>query len=342
MNSNQSTRFKLFDGAAIRALPPLKWRIKNVFPAQGLAVIYGSSGSGKSFLALDMCCAIAEGRPWFGNPTESTNIIYVCLEGEEGFRSRVAAWETANERTLPSNLQFIFSEIGLTNPQDLQDLSEVTPSGAVVVIDTLNRATPSSDENSSKDMGQILVSAKKLQRLTKGLLVLVHHTGKNVDAGMRGHSSLHSAADAAIEVSRKNDTRHWKSAKVKDGTDGTAFSFRLRTVSFVTNTLNEEQTSCVILEDTSKTDLQKVKLPSGANQKAAIETLRPLFADGSFNHFGAPDDAPCVELQRAITSVAERLTCPSDRRNTLAQSTITSLINNGTLGCHEGWLWLAT
>lgn len=38
------------------------WLIKGLLPAAGLAVTYGPSGSGKSFLALDAALHIAGGR----------------------------------------------------------------------------------------------------------------------------------------------------------------------------------------------------------------------------------------------------------------------------------------
>lgn len=87
----------------------------------------------------------------------------------------------------------------------------------VVMIDTLNRAAPDMDENSSRDMGMALEGCKQLQALTGGLVALVAHTGKDVTKGLRGHSSLFAALDAAIEVSRDDTQRQWKSGKVKDG-----------------------------------------------------------------------------------------------------------------------------
>ena len=42
------------------------WLIKGLLPATGLAVTYGPSGSGKSFLALDAALHIAGGRAWAG------------------------------------------------------------------------------------------------------------------------------------------------------------------------------------------------------------------------------------------------------------------------------------
>jgi hypothetical protein len=86
-------------------------------------------------------------------------------------------------------------------------------SGGVLCLDTLNRAAPTADENSSRDMGEILEAAKRLQAATGGLVVLVHHTGKDSSRGLRGHSSLFAAMDAAVEVSRDGDRHTFESAE---------------------------------------------------------------------------------------------------------------------------------
>jgi hypothetical protein len=37
-----------------------------ILPSEGLAAMYGPSGSGKSFLAFDLGVSITEGSDWFG------------------------------------------------------------------------------------------------------------------------------------------------------------------------------------------------------------------------------------------------------------------------------------
>jgi hypothetical protein len=221
-------RYKLLGADDLRDLPPLAWCVRGVLPAVGLAGLYGPSASGKSFLALDMAAAIAEGRRWFDCRVEAAPVVYAALKGEGGFRLRVAAWEAHTGHALPDSLAMVLQSFKLTEPQDVADLAAVVPAGAVVFLDTLNRAAPTADENSSKDMGEILDAAKRLQRLINGLVVLVHHTGKDATKGLRGHSSLFAALDAAVEVSRDGERREWKVAKSKDGQDGDAHPFKLQ------------------------------------------------------------------------------------------------------------------
>ena len=45
----------------LKELPSTKWRVKSLLPEHGLASIYGPSGSGKSFLALDLMASMVAG-----------------------------------------------------------------------------------------------------------------------------------------------------------------------------------------------------------------------------------------------------------------------------------------
>lgn len=339
-------RYKLLGGDELRNLPPLAWRVRGVLPAVGLAALYGPSASGKSFLAFDMAAAIAEGQRWFDCRVEAAPVVYAALEGEAGFKLRAQAWETSRGRALPDGLRMMLQPFKLTDGQDVLDLAAVVPAGAVVVVDTLNRAAPTADENSSRDMGEILEAAKTLQTLTRGLVVLVHHTGKNAAAGLRGHSSLFAAMDAAIEVSREGDRREWKVAKSKDGIDGEACPFKLAVEVLGTEPTGEAITSCVVVRDTAVEDVRAVKLPQGGNQRVILDALRDLLQKaGPFNTPGAPASCPpgrpAVELEVVLPRLAERLTVAPDRKTERARDGITGLVSRGVVGCDKGWIWLA-
>jgi putative DNA primase/helicase len=333
-------RYKLLGSADLAALPPLAWRVRGVLPAVGLAGLYGPSASGKSFLALDMAAAIAEGSRWFDCRVEAAPVVYAALEGEAGFKLRAQAWEAHKGRTLPAGLLMMMQPFKLTDPRDISDLAAVVPAGAVVFLDTLNRAAPTADENSSKDMGEILEGAKRLQTLIGGLVVLVHHTGKDATKGLRGHSSLFAAMDAAVEVSRDGDRREWKVAKAKDGEDGDARPFMLQVETLGTDEHGDAVTSCVVVVDHAARDVRAVKLPQGGNQKIVLTALRAMFkSDGQQGKPGAPPLAYCLELEAAITFAASALLVTPDRKTERARDAITGLVARGVLGCNEGWIW---
>lgn len=337
-------RFRLLGSSDLHALPPLAWCVRGVLPAHGLASVYGPSGSGKSFLVLDAAAAIADGAEWFGYRVKPAPVVYCALEGEVGFRVRVAAWEQAKGRTLPAGLRLVLQPFKLTDPQDVEDLAAAVltaGAGAVVILDTLNRAAPEADENASADMGRILEAAKALQRLSGGLVVAVHHTGKDATRGLRGHSSLFAALDAAVEVTREGDRREWKVAKAKDGQDGGAHPFRLEVVDLGEDDEGETVTSCVIAPDESPQDVTRSRLPKGGNQKVVLDALGELLRkSATFGRAGAPPVRPCMELEPAVEAIAPRLTCEPKRQKERVRQALTGLTASGVVTCREGWLWL--
>lgn len=245
-------RFTPISAGALANLASQAWRVKGVLPAEGVAALYGPSASGKSFLGLACAAAIADGTPFFGHATKPAAVLYVGLEGEGGYRGRIVAWQRHHGREMPDDVRFLMQQFRLTDSQDVSDLAAICPARCVVIIDTLNRAAPGMDENSSRDMGMAIEGAKTLQRLTAGLVVLVAHTGKDTAKGLRGHSSLFAALDAAILVSRDGDLRSWKVDKAKDGKDGDAHRFRLTIVDIGTDEDGDTITSCVVMPDNTQ------------------------------------------------------------------------------------------
>ena len=226
-----------------------------------------------------MAAAIAEGSRWFDCRVTAASVVYCALEGEAGFKLRVAAWEAHTGRPLPAGLSMVLQPFMLTSPQDVADMAAVIPAGAVVFLDTLNRAAPTADENSSKDMGAILQAAKLLQSLINGLVVLIHHSGKDSSRGLRGHSSLFAALDAAVEVSRDGERREWKVAKSKDGVDGGSKSFSLTGIDLGLDADGEDVNSCIVVP--ASTAVVQIK-PLPPSQTQAMDALNDALANDLF------------------------------------------------------------
>ncbi|HCN90184.1 MAG TPA: helicase [Oxalobacteraceae bacterium] len=338
-------RFKLLSAADLSNAPPMRWMVRGVLPLDGLAALYGPSGSGKSFLVLDVAAAVAGGAyDWFGRRVTQCPVTYCALEGEAGMGKRVNAWSRHNRKPVPACLRFITQPLDLLAGSDVVDLAKAVQvaggAGGLVILDTLNRAAPGADENSSVDMGNIIAAAKRLQNLTGGLVLLVHHTGKDATKGLRGHSSLYAALDGAIEVNRTDSRREWSVAKSKDDETGAVHAFKLDVVPVGFDDEGEEITSCVAVQDDSVDAVKRVKLPQGGNQKIALDTLaEPLRKSAEFGKDGAPQGNPCIRLDEAVGLVAERLTCDAKRRTERAQLALTALVARGIYGVKGDWLW---
>ena len=341
--SGETPRYKLLTADELANMPPLQWLVRGVLPATGLACIYGASGSGKSFLALDLSTAIAAGDDWFDCRVKAAPVVYVALEGEAGFSQRVKAWQLHHGKDLPPALRFIMQGFDLRDPGDVAEIAAAVNAsgcaGGVLVIDTLNRAASGADENTSKDMGELIDACKQLQSELSGLVVLVHHSGKDATKGLRGHSSLYAALDGAIEVTRNGDRREWAIDKAKDGEDGVRRAFKLLTVDVGKDDDGEPVTSCVLVPDDSLPNA-RLKLPHGGTQKIVYDALGPLLR--ASQHFGkgkAPSGRPCVDVEAAILACADRLTCRPDQKQFQARRAINAMVANGIFQTGEGWLW---
>ena len=321
----------------LAALPPTEHLIKGILPSSGLAAIYGPSGSGKTFLALDLMMTVACQADWFGHKVKNVPVVYVGLEGKGGINNRIKAWRTKNPNLNPSNFKIILNNFDLMKQCDVDALVQAIIDDemhqGLIVIDTLNQASPSADENSSKDMGTIIKNLKGLQETTGGLVLIVHHTGKNTAQGLRGHSSLKAALDANIEVTG-GDKKSWLLEKSKDGEDGKSFGFRLKVHTLGTDGDGDPITSCTVERD--HTSIFTKPEPSGSQQKVALKAVKQELANSPNQKLKAED---------CVTAIANTLTAlQSNKRNNRARLILGTLTANGFLSSEliddVGWVWL--
>lgn len=235
--------------SSTQALP---WIIKGVLPKAGLGVVYGASGSGKSFAVLDMGMAIARGCEWRGKKVRQGRVAYIAAEGADGFRKRLAAYAKhtgVDLATVPMTV--LNAAPNLLEKQDAVDVAKgIKASGGadLIVIDTFAQTTPGANENAGEDVGKALGYCKRIHEVTGAMVLLIHHSGKDATKGARGWSGLRAAADAEIEVVREGDARALRLTKSKDGEDGLEWGFALEVVQVDVDEDLEPITSCVVVE----------------------------------------------------------------------------------------------
>jgi hypothetical protein len=340
-------RFQFLTIEEIMNMPPMQWLVHGVLPREGLATLYGAPGSGKSFLALDLAAAIALGcEEWFGYRLTGAPVVYVALEGRAGFRQRLQAWQAHHDCKVPERLRFVMQELDLRH--DAHDLAEAIVAaggvGGLVVIDTLARSMGAFDENSPEDMGALVEAASRLQQLTGGAVLLVHHSGKDASRGERGHSVLRGALDCSIEVVRNGGAHLWRISKAKDGTDGGEAHFDLRTVPFDVDETGAEVSSCVVVPADASEAHQIRKLPTGANQIVALDVLGELLREaGERRPADAPDslpvNRPAVTVDVAVRAIGARLPVDDTRRGERARDSLARLQVHGHIHIEGGFVW---
>jgi AAA domain len=236
-----------FGEAADSALSdPGNQLIEGVLDEGALSVIYGDSGSGKTFVALDMAFHVGAGLEWNGKKVRRGLVIYVAAEGGKRIKRRIAALQkryreeygdvAPTSRTpirAPDPLfALVRYQIDLrSNDADLKILlalvreaEKKTGEKCVwLIVDTLSRAMAGGDENSPVDMGRVVASADRFRVETGAHFTYVHHTGKDAARGARGHSLLRAATDTEIETTAGSLTL----TKQRDGELGFKIGFNL-------------------------------------------------------------------------------------------------------------------
>ena len=87
---DKSTKFKLVPFEEICLSVGDEWTIKRLLPRQGLAVLFGSPGTFKSFSAMDLL-HVALGWEWAGRATTQGDVVYIAAENAGGRASARSA-----------------------------------------------------------------------------------------------------------------------------------------------------------------------------------------------------------------------------------------------------------
>ena len=318
-NAQLRARFTPSPWHAFAAGPSPAWLVRGVLPQAELAVIYGESGSGKTFFALDLVAAVARGVEWRGRRVKLGRVVYICAEGAGGFRNRVKAYARVNKVEHDSMQLDVIADAPDMLGDDHKALAARIGSAAVVVVDTLAQTTPGANENSGEDMGKAIAHCKALHRATGALIVLIHHSGKDATRGARGWSGIKAACDAEIEVVRAKGSRLARISKQKDGEDGGVLPFALSEV-VVGSDDEGDVTSCTVVV----TDMppNKREDPKGDTPLLAWLVAQELLGG-----------AECVPEESLVVQVVARMPEPAegakDRRRDNAKRAIAGLIENG-------------
>ncbi|NLH83416.1 MAG: AAA family ATPase, partial [Phyllobacteriaceae bacterium] len=266
------------------AAPPLSWLVKGLLVDGGLSAIYGPPGTSKSFLALDLALHVAHGRNWFGRRVTPSAVLYVSGEGASGMRLRQKAWrqEKGNGTRAPFGL--MPTSINLFDDDTGAEMlvADVKAHAAaldvpirLIVLDTLSRMIGSGDEDKARDINVVVQHAEKIQRETGAHVLIVHHSGKDRDRGMRGSNALLGAADAVIEISRHEESGicEGKIVKVKDGSADVPLKYTLRQSVLGVDEDGEDITSCVVDPTDASPDVTRGRPNLTNAEKIALEAL---------------------------------------------------------------------
>jgi hypothetical protein len=191
--------------------PVPEYLIYNILQEDASFILYGKQGSLKTFLALDWGLHVAAGIDWQGFKVKQGTVVFVAAEAAYSMLPRTTAWRELHKifgrlpfgviKKKPFNLfrhtEGEFANLVITIRAFVKKYGPL----ALIIFDTLPASIEGCDENSAKDVGQVLDTLRRLHSEFFGCCILaVSHSGKDEDRGVRGSSLLECNIDGIIHV----------------------------------------------------------------------------------------------------------------------------------------------
>ena len=197
-----------------------KWLINGLIPAESLVMLFGTRGLGKTFLALDIAACVASGEDCLGRKVDNAGRVgYLLAERPEGLKRRLSGWLAHRDlkKDALDNMFAAYSQmLNIDEPSHFSRLVKCIGDGLAVqaadkariplkllVIDPL-AAHMDGSENEATSMAKFTNALRKLSKIFKCSILLVHHEGKknfNNRLGARGSSALEAALDTILYAS---------------------------------------------------------------------------------------------------------------------------------------------
>ena len=271
-----------FGDSLPRNFTPANELVEGLLMMGGTSLLYGSTNSGKTFLAVSLGCAVATGTDWLGRRTERSAVVYLATESPASVIARLHAHQDYFGVQV-ADFAIVHDPINLfTSNDDATAVvhavrrieSERGVKVGLIVCDTLARMSVGANENSGEDMGRVISRLDRLKDECGAHVLVIHHSGKNAASGARGWSGVRAVVDTEIEVTDNEGKWCLEITKQRDlSTKGDRIGFHLEPVTLGLTKWDKPATSCVVLHADAPTKPAKSKRVSEAG-KAILELLR--------------------------------------------------------------------
>lgn len=266
-------RFRFVDREGMHHTKPPSWLIKGMIPAKSHVVMFGASGTFKSFIALDICLTVAVGGgfPWdsdnrmvWPEVVTSGPVLYIAGEGRDQMAKRVTAWEQVHNggKKIASDRFILVDPVPLVSEEScweqfIEGALAMNPGGyALIVLDTVGRAMQGLNENAQEYASLFTNRLEMLRHGLGGAVMALHHTGTQEGKRERGSSVFGADADARFLVERNEKSYDVTISNVKQK-DAAEWE-NPAAVKLVEVTLAPEVTSLVAIRPDEKTKCQIV------------------------------------------------------------------------------------
>ena len=161
--------------------------------------------SGKTTLVTHLVAAILDGRPFLGQPTMRTNVVYLTEQTPGPFREALAR---AGVLLRGSELRLVFRAdvSGMPWPQLIaQVAADAKRDGyGLLVVDTLGKLAQVKEENDAGEGGRVMAPLQDAAHNGMAVLVVRHERkgGGDVGESGRGSSAISGDVDVILQLRR--------------------------------------------------------------------------------------------------------------------------------------------
>ena len=194
-------------------IKPLEFMIPDLLPV-GLSMLAAPPKFFKSYMALDMCIAVASGGKFLGRQCEKHDCLYLDLESTKR-RPKARLEQILWGREPPGNLFIItgaddVGQVGNGFEDVILDQIRQHPSIRLIVVDVFQKIRPAGKrtQNAYEQDYEVMGHLKKLADELNIALLLIHHTRKarTADAfdAISGSTGLMGSTDCTIMIEKED------------------------------------------------------------------------------------------------------------------------------------------
>lgn len=205
--------FRFADRAALRNIKAPEWIIDDFIPDEAYAMLFGTWGTFKTFLALDLALRVAaDPHPadelW--TAPKQGPVLFAAGEGRSNIAKRIKAWEQVHCEGEE------VSDFVLLDPVPLVSITEEAlaalidealrrhPNGYLLtIIDTAGKAMGGENENAQEVASAFTALVGRLRAELGGSVLALHHTGHQEMSRARGSSVLGADPDTIVRADRQ-------------------------------------------------------------------------------------------------------------------------------------------
>lgn len=201
-------RFYFEDDAEMDQTPDQGWAVPELIPDRCICMLYGASGSYKSFLLIGVALMKATGKASLGfDALNPAPVFYAAGEGRDDVKLRRRnAWKKAHGVSGQTNF-YVSTTPRIAVNEEMQEFGDSIKARldrdghakpGMIILETVSKMMVGLDP--TRDAPKLTRFCEQLAEVYQCPVIVVHHTGHDPKRGPRDSSAYHADFDVILRV----------------------------------------------------------------------------------------------------------------------------------------------